>query len=81
MIAHLNKETQVTVLLVSHDLSMVSKIADHVLCMKDGRIECQGAPQAIIEGGMLVRTFGADAGLYVHAPHHGDERVMERPGS
>ncbi len=69
LISRLNRDTGVTVLLVSHDLSMVSQIADHVLCMKDGRIECQGAPNAILEGGMLARTFGADAGIYVHRPH------------
>ncbi len=58
-----------TVLLVSHDLSMVSRIAHHVLCMKDGRIECEGEPRAILEGGLLARVFGADAGVYVHGPH------------
>jgi zinc transport system ATP-binding protein len=70
LISQLNQDTGVTVLLVSHDLSMVSRFAHHVLCLKDGRIECQGAPSAIIEGGMLERTFGADAALYVHQPPH-----------
>jgi zinc transport system ATP-binding protein len=70
LIARLNEETGVTVLLVSHDLSMVSRFAHHVLCLKDGRIECQGAPTAMIESGILARTFGADAALYVHGPHH-----------
>jgi zinc transport system ATP-binding protein len=69
LIARLNRDMGVTVLLVSHDLSMVSRIAHHVLCMKDGRIECEGEPNAILEGGMLARTFGADAGVYVHRPH------------
>jgi zinc transport system ATP-binding protein len=69
LISRLNRETGVTVLLVSHDLSMVSRIAHHVLCMKDGRIECEGEPRAILEGGLLARIFGADAGVYVHGPH------------
>ena len=57
LIARLNAESGVTILLVSHDLSVVSRFAHHVLCLKDGRIECQGAPTAMIEGGMLERTF------------------------
>jgi zinc transport system ATP-binding protein len=69
LIARLNREMKVTVLLVSHDLSMVSRIAHHVLCMVDGKIKCEGEPSAILEDGALARTFGADAGLYVHRPH------------
>jgi zinc transport system ATP-binding protein len=69
LIGRLNRETGVTVLLVSHEMSMVSKVAHHVLCLKDGRIECEGEPQTIITGEVLARTFGADAGVYVHRPH------------
>jgi zinc transport system ATP-binding protein len=78
LISQLNKDTGVTVLLVSHDLSMVGQVAHHVLCMKDGRIECQGEPRAVLEGGALARTFGADAGLYVHA-HHDHDHGPDRP--
>ena len=35
-------------LLVSHDVSMVSRVAQRVLCLKDGRIDCQGEPQTIL---------------------------------
>lgn len=69
LIGELNAHTSVTVLLVSHDLSMVSKVAQQVLCLKDGRIECQGAPQDILQGNVLANTFGPEAGLYVHHPH------------
>ena len=69
LIARLNREMHVTVLLVSHDVSMVSQMAHHVLCLKDGRIECQGEPRSLLTGDSLVRIFGADTGLYVHHPH------------
>ncbi len=45
LISRINRETGVTVLLVSHDLNMVQAHADHVLCLKDGAIQCQGPPQ------------------------------------
>jgi ABC-type cobalamin/Fe3+-siderophores transport system ATPase subunit len=48
---------------------MVSQIAHHVLCLKDGKVECQGAPQAIVTGDLLARIFGSDAAVYTHGPH------------
>ena len=68
LLARLNKETGVTILLVSHDLSVVSKQAHHVLCLKDGCIQCQGPPEEIPS--MLTQTFGTDKGIFTHAHHH-----------
>lgn len=62
-LARINRETGVTILLVSHDLSIVSKHAHHVLCLKDGRIQCQGTPKEIL--GSLRQTFG-DKGIFGH---------------
>ena len=39
LIADLNRERGVTVLLVSHELSMVSRHSHHVLCLRDGTIQ------------------------------------------
>jgi zinc transport system ATP-binding protein len=69
LLARLNAETGVTVILVSHELNMVSKHAHHVLCLKDGRIQCQGPPVSITPE-VLAATFGHEKGLYAHAHHH-----------
>jgi zinc transport system ATP-binding protein len=69
LIGQLNQTTGVTIVLVSHDLTVVSRVAHHVLCLKDGRVECQGEPQAILDGEALARTFGPETGLYVHHGH------------
>jgi zinc transport system ATP-binding protein len=82
LLADLNKRTGVTILLVSHELSVVTKHAHHVLCLKDGRIECEGSPQEIPR--MLAQTFGEERALYDH--HHeeeededkGKDRIMRR---
>lgn len=66
LIADLNRRTEVTILLVSHELSVVSQHAHHVLCLKDGQIICQGPPQEIVTGEMLTQTFGAETGVYAH---------------
>jgi zinc transport system ATP-binding protein len=64
LIADLNKSTGVTILLVSHELSAVTRHAHHVLCLTDGRIRCEGPPQEIPR--MLAQTFGKERGLYEH---------------
>jgi zinc transport system ATP-binding protein len=70
LIGRLNKETGVTILLVSHDLSVVSRYAHHVLCLKDGQIACQGPPGDVPFNQMLAQTFGAEKALYGHQHRH-----------
>ena len=69
LIARINRERDVTVLLVSHDLSMVHRHSHHVLCLKDGRIPCQGTPQEMSQE-MLRQVFGAETALYQHHHEH-----------
>lgn len=68
LIANLNRDTGVTILLVSHDLSVVSRMAHHVLCLEGGLIQCQGSPGEIVNEEMLGHTFGSRKGFYEH--HH-----------
>ena len=70
LIADLNRETGVTILLVSHDLTMVGRIADHVLCLKDGVIHRQGPPQQVITPETWPRSS---------APRLGPVRPPSRP--
>jgi zinc transport system ATP-binding protein len=70
LLARLNSDTGVTILLVSHELNVVSKHAHHVLCLKDGRVQCEGPPRDILTGKVLADTFGSEAGLYTHHHHH-----------
>jgi zinc transport system ATP-binding protein len=71
LLTRLNRQTGVTVLLVSHDTSVVSARADHVLCMKDGRIQCEGAPQEVMTDESLRAIFGPDKVVYTHQHGHG----------
>jgi zinc transport system ATP-binding protein len=66
LITQLNQQTAVTILLVSHDLSVVSTHANHVCCLKDGRKQCEGPPEQVSE--MIKETFGEEKGIYTH--HH-----------
>lgn len=66
LISSINRERNLTVLLVSHDLSMVNAYADQVLCLKDGSISCQGPPDEILTPTNLSLTFGAELPLFQH---------------
>jgi zinc transport system ATP-binding protein len=72
-IERLNRESGVTILLVSHDLSVVSQHSHHVLCLKDGRIECEGPPKEVLTGEMLSRIFGSEKGIFPHHHDHGPD--------
>jgi zinc transport system ATP-binding protein len=68
LIARISREDRVTILLVSHDLSVVSRYAEHVLCLRDGKIQCQGHPQTVLTSDVLSTTFGAEMQAFAH--HH-----------
>jgi len=68
LITRINSERGVTILLVSHDLSIVHQHAHHVLCLKDGRIQCQGTPHEMNRD-LLKEVFGAESALYHHHHH------------
>jgi zinc transport system ATP-binding protein len=75
LLAEINRERKVTILIVSHDLSIVSDRVHHVLCLKDGRIECQGPPGEVLTSETMTRIFGQGKKLYAHT--HDDGSVCE----
>lgn len=66
LIASINRDTGVTVLLVSHDLGMVQAHAHDVLCLRDGAIQCQGPPTEILTPINMSLVFGAELHMFPH---------------
>jgi zinc transport system ATP-binding protein len=66
LIAQLNRERGVTIVLVSHDTSVVTQYAHHVLCLRDGNVCCQGTAEEITKPEMLAQVFGPNKALYPH---------------
>ena len=62
----INRETGVTVLLVSHDLNMVQVHAHDVLCLRGGAIQCQGPPNEILTPINMSLVFGAEIHMFPH---------------
>jgi zinc transport system ATP-binding protein len=70
MLHRLQKERSLTLLLISHELSVVYRYAATVLCLAGARVpSCYGAPQEILTPAMLAELYGAPMGFHVH---HGE---------
>ncbi|HON07094.1 MAG TPA: metal ABC transporter ATP-binding protein [Verrucomicrobiota bacterium] len=65
-LATLRKESGLTVILVSHDLSMVSRQATNVVALSNGVVCCEGSPSEVYQS--LNKAYGAHFITYSH--HH-----------
>ena len=69
LVAQLRQEKGLTVILVSHDLSIVYRSASLVLCLSKDR-PCLGPPQEVLTPEMLERLYAAPAQYYQHQHDH-----------
>jgi peptide/nickel transport system ATP-binding protein len=49
LVARLQRERQMALLFITHDLALVAEIADHVVVMRDGEIREQGTVEQVFE--------------------------------
>ncbi len=68
VIKHLNEEHNTTVLLVSHDISMVMSKVDEVICVNK-ELLCIGPPKKALNEKTLRALFGEDAAMFEHGSH------------
>ena len=71
MAEELRREDGVAILLVSHDLHVVMRAADRVICL-NGHVCCQGSPQTVSATPEYIRLFGpaSDPVLAPYRHHH-----------
>ena len=69
LIHELQCQRGITVILVSHDLSVVYRYASQVLCLSKGK-PCMGPPKQILTPEMLEELYGAPSKYYRHIPEH-----------
>jgi zinc transport system ATP-binding protein len=65
LIAHVQKQQNLTVLFISHELTVVYRYATHVLCLGRGRA-CFGTPRAILTHELLEDIYGGPVDYHVH---------------
>ncbi len=61
MILRLQKEKNMTVVLVSHSMEDVAKLADYIIVMNDGKVELEGNPETIFAQGERLESIGLSA--------------------
>ncbi len=65
LLADMEKSINLTIIIVTHDLSVVYKLADNVLCLNKKAV-CYGAPQSILSSESLKELYGGDIKVYHH---------------
>ncbi|MBU1038726.1 metal ABC transporter ATP-binding protein [Patescibacteria group bacterium] len=65
LLAHQNKEHGVTIVMVSHELSMVYAQASQVVCL-DKHLICSGVPKQAITPEVLKKLYGGEINLAKH---------------
>ena len=65
LVRRLQQEQGLTVLFISHELSVVYRYATDVLCLGRGRI-CVGPPQSVLTPALLHEMYGTPVDYHVH---------------
>lgn len=63
LLQKLNREKQLTIVMVLHELNQASRFADYIIGMKDGKVVCEGTPEAAITEEALKTIYGIEASL------------------
>ena len=74
VIQHLNREHGVTVMMVSHEISMVYKFTDRIICLNRDLVS-HGETRTALTAEVLRKLYGENADFKVH----GHEAVSPRP--
>lgn len=65
LISHVHKQHASTIVMVSHEIDVVYRYADMVLCVNKDLL-CHGAPRDVLTAEVLEELYGAKAGIYAH---------------
>jgi zinc transport system ATP-binding protein len=68
LLTKLKKERSLTILLVTHDLSVVFKFSNFVICLNKCPI-CQGVPREVLTSEALGKLYGDEVKFYDHHTH------------
>ncbi|OGN10396.1 MAG: hypothetical protein A3J46_02165 [Candidatus Yanofskybacteria bacterium RIFCSPHIGHO2_02_FULL_41_11] len=69
LLRKLNKEHSMTIIMISHELNIVYKYANSVLCLNKEMI-CYGSPNDVLDPQALAKLYGGEAGFYKHDHDH-----------
>lgn len=64
----LQEERKLTIILISHELQVVFKYANTVVCLNKERV-CYGPPLKVLNQINLAKLYGEETGFYKHHNH------------
>lgn len=71
LLVRLRDQRGLTIVLVSHDMSIVMQHTDHVVCIARQSVDCQGDTLTTLTAANIQRIFGFPAAIYDHDHAHG----------
>jgi len=66
LIKRLKEKRNLTILLISHDLNVVYKFSDYVICLNKKAL-CEGKPKIILSPENLQKLYGGEIKFYKHS--------------
>lgn len=69
LLENIQKEKNLTLLLVSHELDIVIRYAEQVLCLNK-TLYCSGAPHEVLSEELLAKMYGTPVAHHIHNDHN-----------
>lgn len=69
LLRKLNKEMHITVVLISHDIEIVTRETEHIACI-DRRLVCYGTADEFLSDTKSSKDLGEEVKIIVHGHHH-----------
>jgi len=66
LLARLNREQRVTIVLATHDLNLAASICDSLVLLREGRVLAQGWTSEVLNASMVRDLYGIDADVRFH---------------
>ena len=63
LVQRLNREYQITIIMVLHDINQAIAFSHEVIGLKEGQVVLQGDPQTVITSESLERLYGIRLGV------------------
>lgn len=66
LIRRLNKEFDMTIVMVLHDINQALYYSDEIVAMRDGQIAAKGKPDEIITSELINKVYGVNLDVEIH---------------